>query len=180
MEVGFGLGLNYLITADAALEHRAILHYEAWEHDLISGDLLSGLGYQRLLNHPSLVEELVAVLDDPEVDIQLPNPVSRPVNSADSTSLLIHQNDVSGAELPVGRYDAIYLDAFSPDVNPECWTEELLGRFGLALRAGGKLATYCARGSLRRGLEAHGFSVERRPGPTGKREIIVATSPGPG
>ncbi len=38
--------------------------------------------------------------------------------------------------------------------------------------AGGRFATYAAAGFVRRNLQAAGFNVERRPGFSGKREML--------
>ena len=76
--------------------------------------------------------------------------------------------------LPDVRHDAVYLDAFSPDVNPELWTSAFLARLYTVTKPGGRLATYSAKGQVRRDLEAVGFAVEKRPGPPGKREMLVA------
>ncbi|MDE6172448.1 MAG: SAM-dependent methyltransferase, partial [Bacteroides sp.] len=44
------------------------------------------------------------------------------------------------------------------------------------MNTGGILTTYCAKGVVRRLLQAVGFRVERLPGPPGgKREILRAT-----
>jgi len=72
-------------------------------------------------------------------------------------------------------FNAIFLDAFSPDVNPECWTQPFLSQLRLLLAPGGRLATYCVKGSVRRNLISAGFSVNKYPGPTGKREVLWAS-----
>ena len=43
-----------------------------------------------------------------------------------------------------------------------------------ALKTGGVLVTYAAKGSVRRAMQAVGFTVERLPGPPGKREMLRA------
>ena len=43
-----------------------------------------------------------------------------------------------------------------------------------ALRQNGILVTYAAKGSVRRAMQAVGFTVERLPGPPGKREMLRA------
>jgi len=43
------------------------------------------------------------------------------------------------------------------------------------MRSQGILVTYSAKGSVRRALLQVGFSVERLPGPPGKREMLRAT-----
>jgi tRNA U34 5-methylaminomethyl-2-thiouridine-forming methyltransferase MnmC len=43
-----------------------------------------------------------------------------------------------------------------------------------ALKSGGVLVTYCAKGQFKRNLKAVGFKVEAIPGPPGKREMTRA------
>ncbi|RME16753.1 MAG: FAD-dependent oxidoreductase [Alphaproteobacteria bacterium] len=76
-----------------------------------------------------------------------------------------------------GRADAWYLDGFSPAKNPELWGEALLAEVARHTRPGGTAATYTAAGFVRRGLEAAGFAVERRPGFGRKRHMSVARLP---
>ena len=73
-------------------------------------------------------------------------------------------------------YDIIYFDAFAPEKQPEMWSQELFNNLFNILNNGGILTTYCAKGIVRRMLQAAGFIVERLPGPPGgKREILRAT-----
>ena len=72
-------------------------------------------------------------------------------------------------------YDLIYFDAFGARVQPELWTVTLFERMFAGLRAGGVLVTYAAKGSVRRAMQEVGFSVERLAGPPGKREMLRAT-----
>lgn len=71
------------------------------------------------------------------------------------------------------RFDLIYFDAFAPEKQPEMWTQELFNRLYATLNTEGIITTYCAKGVVRRMLQAAGFLVERLPGPPGgKREIL--------
>ncbi|WP_394798240.1 MnmC family methyltransferase [Porphyromonas gingivalis] len=71
--------------------------------------------------------------------------------------------------------DLIYFDAFSPEAQPELWCEEIFTRIVATCRSGAVLATYCAKGEIRRRLTRAGFHMERLPGPPGKREILRGT-----
>ena len=56
------------------------------------------------------------------------------------------------------------------------WSAEVFARIYRAMRTGGVLTTYCAKGVIRRLLQTTGFSVERLAGSVGgKREILRAT-----
>ena len=76
---------------------------------------------------------------------------------------------------PSEKYDLIYFDAFSPDVQPEMWTLENLKKILTSLSTGGVFVTYCSRGELKRNLRTLGMDVKRFPGPPGKRHVIRAT-----
>ena len=69
----------------------------------------------------------------------------------------------------------IYFDAFGARVQPELWTQEVFKTMYTALKEDGVLVTYAAKGSVRRAMQAVGFTVERLPGPPGKREMLRAT-----
>ena len=61
------------------------------------------------------------------------------------------------------KADVIYFDAFAPEKQPEMWSQELFNRLYVLLNNGGILTTYCAKGVVRRMLQAAGFIVERLP-----------------
>ena len=71
-------------------------------------------------------------------------------------------------------FNLVYFDAFGARVQPELWTEEVFEKMFRALKSEGVLVTYAAKGSVRRALQAVGFTVERLPGPPGKREMLRA------
>jgi len=73
-----------------------------------------------------------------------------------------------------GKADAWFLDGFSPAKNPELWGADLMAEVGRHTTPGGTAATYTAAGFVRRGLEAAGFTVDRRPGYGRKRHMTVA------
>ena len=70
-----------------------------------------------------------------------------------------------------GLADAWYLDGFSPAKNPELWGAGLMQAAANHTASDGTFATYTAAGFVRRGLEAAGFAVERRPGFGRKRHM---------
>jgi tRNA U34 5-methylaminomethyl-2-thiouridine-forming methyltransferase MnmC len=173
LEVGFGSGLNFLLSADLALSSGAALYYCALDKSLVDADLLTRLGYRDLLAHGALFDALVQGLGD--------------LNAVTGRRLLAVQpgvrlelllGEATLQALPGAAFDAVYQDAFSPDANPELWSEDFLRRLYQSLKEGGRLSTYSVKGEVRRRLEGLGFSVERRPGPIGgKREMLVAAKP---
>jgi len=173
LEVGFGTGLNALLTIDAAARTGARLRYVALERDLPPAETLAALGHRELLEDPGLADALIAWRRG------LPEPPASASLRLGSARLELLVGDARRARLPAGVH-AIYHDAFSPTTNSELWDEAFLTRLFRALAPGGRLATYTVQGALRRRLAAIGFAVAKVPGPPGgKREALVARRPAP-
>lgn len=177
LEIGFGLGLNFLLTADLALKSSGGLHYHAFEMYPLSSDLLGQLSYRTDLDHPGLVDLAAFALSDLSLSGTTQTHNSRSFTGKSNVNLEITPADVSKVALGVHQFDCIYLDAFSPNVNPECWDEASMGRYFNALKPGGKLSTYSAKGSVRRAMLDVGFDTRKLPGPPGKREILTGIRP---
>jgi tRNA U34 5-methylaminomethyl-2-thiouridine-forming methyltransferase MnmC len=172
LEVGFGTGLNFLLTAHHAEATNATLHFVSLEKNLLPASLLTHLNHGAILNATALQDALVSWRQT------LPaTPPPGAYHLALSQTLTLHLlvGDATTTAFPALDFDAVYLDPFSPDTNPELWTERFLARLHDVLKPGGKLATYSSKGSVRRALVAAEFVVEKRPGPPGKREMLVAT-----
>jgi tRNA U34 5-methylaminomethyl-2-thiouridine-forming methyltransferase MnmC len=78
------------------------------------------------------------------------------------------------AEFTPGHFHLVYFDAFSPAVQPEMWTENVFRKLYESMAPGAILMTYSCKGIVKRALRSSGFTIERLPGPPGKREIIRA------
>ena len=171
LEVGFGAGLNWLITAAAARRHGTRLTYTALDKQIPSAELLSQLGYGGLIGAPALattIEEWRKSFSS-----SVPNGTyNLPHEHGGTLQLCI--GEATEARFPDRSYDSIYFDAFDPGANPELWVPEFFGKLHRTLRDGGCLATYSVAGHVRRALTSNGFSVVRRPGPPGKREVLAA------
>jgi tRNA U34 5-methylaminomethyl-2-thiouridine-forming methyltransferase MnmC len=72
------------------------------------------------------------------------------------------------------HFNLVYFDAFAPGVQPELWTEEIFAKISASLKSAGVLVTYSSKGSVKRALLSAGFTIEKIPGPAGKREFIRA------
>lgn len=176
LEIGFGAGLNWLLTASLALRHRVSITYTGLDLQMPSAALLSQLSYAGLIETPSLAEHLIEWRRT--FDSEIPCGTYQIPHEYDSV-LQLHIGEATTANLSPNTYDCIYLDAFDPRVNPELWTLDFIQQLHDALRDGGYLATYSAAGHVRRALVASEFSVIRRPGPPGKREVLAAWKPKP-
>ena len=54
------------------------------------------------------------------------------------------------------------------------WNQEIFNKLYAQMNPEAILTTYCAKGTVRRMMKEAGFSVERIPGPPGKREMLRA------
>ncbi len=174
LEVGFGVGLNFLLTATAAERHGATLHYTGLDRCIPDADTLAALDHGSVAGSCAVAEFLIAWrrhygpdLPEGHYSLCLENDGLLELVIGEATQVL----------LPEKRYDAIYLDPFDPRRNPELWTLAFFRLLFAATKPGGVLATYSAAGAVRRGLIAAGFIVERCPGPPGKREYLTAQKP---
>lgn len=195
LEIGLGLGLNCLLSADCAATEKTQLHYTGVEHAPISGPQLHALDYQQWLKHPTLVDDLANLLQQTacnelgssQDEMSLPGlPPTAALRTetlgeklGEFTTVNLHIADASSQHLlsllsNEPKFDAIFLDAFSPEHNPECWTLDFFNHLHRLLAPNGQLATYCVKGTVRRNLESAGFKVEKYPGPMGKREVLRA------
>ena len=98
----------------------------------------------------------------------------KPINVTDHFSILKRKQFFSEIN-DENSFHLIYFDAFGARVQPELWTEQIFMKMHMALKKGGVLVTYSAKGSVRRAMQAVGFVVERLPGPPGKREMLRAS-----
>ncbi|MDE2770621.1 MAG: tRNA (5-methylaminomethyl-2-thiouridine)(34)-methyltransferase MnmD [Bacteroidota bacterium] len=174
LEVGFGAGLNWLITAAAARQHGTRLSYTALDKQIPSPELLSQLDYGSLIEAPALATTIEEWRKSFRCNV--PCGTYNLPHEHDGT-LQLSIGEATEARFPDRSYDSIYFDAFDPGANPELWVPEYFGKLHRALRDGGCLATYSVAGHVRRSLTSSGFSVVRRPGPPGKREVLAAWKP---
>ena len=160
LELGFGTGLNAFLTFLEGMPVR----YHALEPDPLPLELVTALNYPGLLGRGDL---FLALHEAPWGEWA---PLG-PLGHLKKTKMSILDFEAEQG------YDLIYYDAFAPDFQPELWTPALLKRLYSMLRPGGIWVSYCSKGEVRRGLAGAGFSVEKLPGPPGKREVLRAVRP---
>ena len=165
LEMGFGTGLNALLTHLKAKEfHRNIAYtsIEAYPLDLSTA---SRLNYCEVLGSPNFQAYFENYHEAPW---------GRRVEIDDSFSILKINDLLENVALQPSTYDLVYFDAFSPEEQPELWGQSILEKMYATLKQEGILVTYCAKGQFKRTLKAVGFVIENLPGPPGKREMVRA------
>lgn len=164
LEIGFGTGLNAFITFLEGENRQQHIDYTGVEAYPITQDELE------LLNYP---EEL-SVKDRRDVFVKMHAADWESNKSISSIFNLTKRQQFFDEIEDQGVFDLIYFDAFGARVQPELWTVAIFKKMYEALNPKGVLVTYAAKGSVRRAMEEVGFTVDRLPGPPGKREMLRA------
>jgi tRNA U34 5-methylaminomethyl-2-thiouridine-forming methyltransferase MnmC len=163
LEVGFGTGLNALLTAMYANDNQVNINYVTLEKYPLDPSLL----FQ--LNYPTITGA-----EDRELFEAMHNaPWEQTVRLTPWFTLEKRLSDLTTMNIE-GLFDLIYFDAFGPDKQPEMWSRKVMQKITAVTHPGTVLVTYSAKGELKRNLRALGFEVALLPGPPGKRVMTRA------
>ena len=162
LEMGFGTGLNALLSLQWANQHGIPINYTSIEKDPLNQEAYTALNYGDLLQ---MGHELLA-LHDAEWNLI--------VKMNELFSLEKQRIDLQSFE-STQKFHCIFFDAFSPVEQPELWTTEIFQKLYSMLFPGAVLVTYCSKSAIRRAMQDAGFQVTKIPGPRGKREMVRAT-----
>lgn len=170
LETGFGLGLNFLST------------WGAWQKDPKRSERLHFVSVEK---HPFNASDLAQAhaawpeLQNLAAELQAAWPPLLPgyhrlhLNQGQVILTLIFGDATEELRRIEGRFDAFYLDGFSPANNPELWTPEIAWALARVAAPDATLATWSVAGGVRNGLDQAGFDVEKRPGFGSKRQMLV-------
>ncbi|NAS11198.1 tRNA (5-methylaminomethyl-2-thiouridine)(34)-methyltransferase MnmD [Poritiphilus flavus] len=167
LEVGFGTGLNALISLIEARKKGIAIRYTGVEKFPVAPEEISQLNYL----------EMLGAEKDAKSFERMHKATWEEANPIESGFVLEKQQKDFREIEDIDMYELVYFDAFGARVQPELWTEAIFVKMFKALKAEGILVTYAAKGSVRRAMESAGFRVERLPGPPGKREMLRAIKP---
>ncbi len=161
LEIGFGTGLNAVVTAMVADENHPV-HYITMEKYPLGEAIVAELNYGDMIDN-----NLYRAIHEAEWNV--------PVEITPHFIIEKRNEDYLIDELP-RNIDVVYFDAFAPEKQPEMWSSQAFERLVKIMNTDSILTTYCAKGEIRRMLSSLGLSVERLLGPAGgKREILRAT-----
>ena len=163
LEVGFGTGLNFLLSTVAASELGLSIDYTGLETHPLSKEVIGSLGYDTFVNQ----DEWSAFYAN------YPAALHSSVNLSGSCQLQIVQQPLQEFE-PSEKFDLVYYDAFSVRHQPEMWSNEIISHTCSLLKPGGIFVTYAITGDLKRSVKACGFEIQKLPGAPGKREMLRA------
>ncbi len=161
LEIGFGTGLNVLLSLLEQTLNPKKIYYETLEK------------YQL----PDAIIKDINKFEDEQLSTLFNQIHKAPWNKnvTINQNFILHKKHVDLQQYKsTTKFNLIYFDAFAPNKQPEMWTLEIFQKMYDALTENGVLVTYSAKGSVRRTMQAAGFTVERIQGPPGKREMLRA------
>ncbi len=169
LEVGLGTGLNCLMTLGEALKSKKEVQYVALEpHPLLPHEYRQ-LKFPFMEGRPPLQQALLQLHQ---------GPFGGRFALAPAFDLEKIPEGLQKARLPDSAFHLVYFDAFAPEVQPDMWTPTCFAKVFAAMKPGGILVTYCAKGAVKRAMRTAGFMLQHPPGATGKREMTRACKPG--
>jgi len=161
LEVGFGTGLNALLSLMFSLKKSVKINYHTLEPFPLPKEIYENLNYIDLLKREDLKNSFLKMhqaLDGEAVLL------------TDQFIFYRHLTTLENFSISIAP-DLVYYDAFAPSKQPEVWALENLKKIKSVLPPGGTLVTYCASGQFKRDLKEAGFTVEVLQGPPGKKEM---------
>ncbi|MBL0335707.1 MAG: tRNA (5-methylaminomethyl-2-thiouridine)(34)-methyltransferase MnmD [Chitinophagaceae bacterium] len=165
-ELGFGTGLNALLTAIYANERKIPVHYFSAEAFPLEPDITAHLNYAAQLPESGNLFTLIHEAPWNE-DVTI------------TPFFKLHKMKAAWADLVLPTdINLIFWDAFAPTVQPELWTTAVFEKMYAATSPSGILVTYSSKSDVRRAMQAAGFRVEKIPGPWGKRDMVRAVKMG--
>lgn len=164
LEVGFGTGLNFLVSMDYAMDQQVPLRYTGVEAFPITDEELRSTEYQKYVK-PSLWDAFSSSYS---------TCIDQRQELFPGQSLEILKTGIAAVP-SVQNYHLVYYDAFSLQYQPEMWSNEVIEHTASFLQSGGVFVTYAITGNLKRALTSFGFKVEKLVGAPGKRQMLRAT-----
>ena len=160
LEMGFGTGLNALLTYQLAQKREVSVHYTTIEAFPLQKHELEQLNYDQLLGIEATVFQQIHSSKHNE-ELHFPY-------------FTFQKQLCKLQDAKLESYHLIYYDAFAPSAQPELWEKSIFVKLYNSLQTNGCLVTYCAKGAVKRTLQEVGFFIEALPGPPGKREMTRA------
>ncbi|MDR3189554.1 MAG: tRNA (5-methylaminomethyl-2-thiouridine)(34)-methyltransferase MnmD [Prevotellaceae bacterium] len=159
-EVGFGTGLNALLTMLEAEKTNQHVYFESV--DPYPLDLATAAA----LNYPDILG-----VDRHRFMELHQHEWNTPVVVTPHFTLYKVKRSLLDYSLQ-RSFDVVYFDAFSPETQPELWTAEVFSRIYSSLSSSSLLTTYSSKGIVKQNLRAAGFTVQRLAGAGGKRHML--------
>lgn len=163
IELGFGTGLNALISSQFAENNRKKIHYITIEKYPLQFAEVVDLNYHQQL-YINQLKFIHLHQTNWESEVKISNYFWLTKYQTDFFSLEMINDNIA---------DIVFFDCFGARVQPELWKKPLLEIIKKKMKENALLTTYSSKGSFRRALIELGFEVEKKQGPKGKREMLI-------
>ncbi len=164
LEVGFGTGLNFLLSAEKAKAANIRINYTGIEKYPVPLHLLDKTAYGQYIDSAENWQKFLEIYE---------KSFTENIEYIDGVKLRNHQVDLLNFN-DQKKYDLIYFDAFAAVHQPEMWSKESIAHTCSFLKDKGIFVTYSVTGELKRNLKSLGFNIQRPAGAAGKREMMRA------
>ena len=179
-ELGFGFGLNFLVTAKFWFENNNNFNSHNLEYVAIDEALPTKAQILKVIeNFPELDEICNIFLESYDLSH---NDMQRIYFPSLKIRLTLVQNDVeSGLKNLLGlknnQIDAWYLDGFDPSKNESMWANSVFQYMRFLSNDNATFGTFTSAGFVKRGLKKFGFEVEKVEGFGKKRHKLIGIKP---
>ncbi|MDQ1803252.1 tRNA (5-methylaminomethyl-2-thiouridine)(34)-methyltransferase MnmD [Chryseobacterium sp. PTM-20240506] len=172
LELGLGTGLNVLVTINEYLktDKNHVINYFSLEKYPINESEIKDLAYFELFDNIEFKEiyhKIHAAEWEKSVEI---------VKNFNLKKIKCDFFELKNIDLP--KINLVYYDCFGARVQPDLWEKPLFEMVSDKMNVNGLLTTYSSKGSVRRILQELNFTVEKKQGPPGKREMLNAIKRG--
>ena len=165
LEMGFGTGLNALLTLAEAEKNRQKIYYETIELYPLEAKTIESLNYCEQMQREDLT---------PLFNLMHTCKWNTIIEISDYFSF--RKNNMGLTDFTTDKhFNLVYFDAFAPDKQPDLWTVAIFEKLYNCMQPGGVLTTYCSKSIVRKAMTAAGWMVEKIPGPPHKREMVRAS-----
>ena len=163
LEIGFGTGLNFLLTYIFLEKRNEKIYYHTLEPYPLPNEIIKKLNY-------------ISKIGNQYGDIfNLSHNLKNDKKNALTKKIDFLKSKISIEDIALSNnYDIIFFDAFAPSKQPSIWNKKNLNKIYSNMKDGAILVTYCSSGQFKRDLKSIGFEVEVLPGPMGKKEMVRA------
>jgi tRNA U34 5-methylaminomethyl-2-thiouridine-forming methyltransferase MnmC len=164
LEMGFGTGLNALLTVAEAEKHQQKIYYETIELHPLEAGIYTALNYCEQLQRPDL-QSLFTLMHACEWNTTIS---LTPYFSFRKIKIALA--DYASFQ----HFHIVYFDAFAPEIQPALWTTTVFKKLYACMELNAALTTYCSKSIVRKAMTEAGLTVEKIPGPPHKREMVRA------
>jgi len=163
LEIGFGTGLNFILSFSHCEENNINLNYTGIEAFPLTQEVIAQTGYNEYVR-PRIWNNLIEKYN---------GALLQPQKLSSQCELTIAYTTLSEFKSNES-FDLVYYDAFSVQHQPEMWTNEMIAHACSFIKPNGIFVSYAITGNLKRAVKACGFTIEKLPGAPGKREMLRA------